>query len=577
MGMSLKRFAGICLTAVLVASVSACGGGGSSGAGQTAADPPPITPSSNADLVELSLSAIPLDQTFQASQLSYTASVNFLTFSTAVTPTADLANATVMVNNAAVISGAARDSIALSEGLNTIAVVVTAEDGSTTNTYTIEATVQSAEDFPQQAYIKASNAAEGDEFGRTVALSGDTLAVVSLPAEAVYVFTRDNGIWVQEAYLSVPVSSCGFCLGPAISLWGDTLAVGAPFIDGGSGAVYVFTRGNGTWRQEAVLKGSNTEGDSIEESGFFLGDQFGASVALSGNTLAVGAVGEGSSTTGGEDDNSELGAGAVYVFTRDNGSWNQSAFLKAFNAEGSYDIGMGFLSGDEFGRTVALSGDTLAAASGLRAVHVFRHTNGVWNQEDFLESVGIVIALYGDDLAVGAPSSTGGTVSVFTRSSGTWAQQAYLEAPNGGITEYPKDFSCGSFIPPDNFSQKFGDNFGVSLALSADTLVVGAPNESSSATGGEADNSTLFAGAVYVFTRSKATWKQELFLKAWNADGGCTWSGTGIPTWGGDEFGQSVALSGSVIAVGAPQEDSSASGGESDNFASSAGAVYTFP
>ena len=552
------------------------GGGG----GSSSKNPPPITLSTNADLFELTLSDASLEQTFQASQLSYTASVNFLTHSITVTLTTDDAKATVTVNGSAVASGSASDPIALGEGLNTITVVVTAEDGTTANTYTVEVTRASADDFAQQAYIKASNAKAGDQFGPSVALSGDTLAVSAPHADAVYVFTRDNGIWNQEANLNVSNSSCAFsCFGPVVALSGDTLAVGAPVDSDNAGAVYIFTRDNRIWKQQAVLKASNAEGMQQYDSGISMGDQFGSSVALSGDTLAVGAVGESSSATGGEDDNSEAGAGAAYVFTRTSGSWNQEAFLKASNAEGNIDIGMGLLGGDQFGSSIALSGDTLAVGAssqgGSGAVYVFIHANGIWKQEAFLESVGASVAVSGDDLAVGAPSD-GGAVSVFTRSSGTWTQQAYLKAPDGGMTEYPKDFSCGSFIPPDGFSTQFGDNFGASVALSGETLVVGAPNESSSATGGEADNSTLFAGAVYVFTRTSGTWNQDGFLKASNADGGCTWSGSGIPTYGGDTFGQSVALSGGTIAVGAPQEDSSASGGEADNSASNAGAAYIF-
>jgi hypothetical protein len=511
--------------------------------------------------------------------------VNFLTHSTTVTSTTDDAKATVTVNNEAVVSGDASEPIVLSEGLNTITVIVTAEDEITTNTYTIEVTRDSADDFAHQAYIKASNAKARDQFGPSVALSGDTLAVSAPHADAVYVFTRDSGIWNQEANLNVSNSSCWTsCLGPQIALSGDTLAVGAPLDSDRAGAVYIFTRDNRIWNQQAVLKASNAEGWQQYDSGISSGDQFGSSVALLGDTLAVGAAGESSSATGGEDDNSEAGAGAVYVFTRTSGSWNQEAFLKASNAEGNFDSGMGILTGDQFGSSIALSGDTLAVGAnfqgGSGAVYVFIHANGIWKQEAFLESVGAFVAVSGDDLAVGAPSRSGsnggGAVSVFTRSSGTWTQQAHLKAPDGGITEYPKDFSCGSFIPPDGFSIQFGDNFGASVALSGETLVVGAPNESSSATGGEADNSAIFAGAVYVFTRTSGTWSQELFLKASNADGGCTWSGTGIPTYGGDTFGQSVALSGGAIAVGAPGEDSSATGGETDNSADGAGAAYVF-
>src|SRR5690606_20389410 len=81
-----------------------------------------------------------------------------------------------------------------------------------------------------------------------------------------------------------------------------------------SGAVYVFKRTGVVWEQEAYLKASNTGAD----------DNFGSSVSLSGDALAVGAFGEDSAATGvGGDqlDNSASGSGAVYVFKRSGSVW----------------------------------------------------------------------------------------------------------------------------------------------------------------------------------------------------------------------------------------------------------------
>ena len=110
-----------------------------------------------------------------------------------------------------------------------------------------------------------------------------------------------------------------------------------------AGAVYVFIRNGTVWSQQAYIKASNAGS----------GDRFGNSVALSGDTLAVGAYREESSATvinGDESDNSLTEAGAVYVFTRSGGTWSQQAYIKASNTG----------SGDRFGWSVALSGDTLA-------------------------------------------------------------------------------------------------------------------------------------------------------------------------------------------------------------------------
>ncbi|TMG76510.1 MAG: hypothetical protein E6H80_03435 [Betaproteobacteria bacterium] len=192
------------------------------------------------------------------------------------------------------------------------------------------------------AAVKASNTGPGDNFGNSVALSGDgdTLAVVA-PfqsagttgfAGAVYVYTRSAGAWSQQAYLNASNTGTFDLFGNSVALNGDgnTLAVGAPLEDSGltgvtagivdeaaagnaasdAGAVYVYTRSTGAWSQQAYVKASNTGP----------GDNFGNSVALSGDgdTLAVVAPFQSAGTTG--------FAGAVYVYTRSAGAWSQQAY-----------------------------------------------------------------------------------------------------------------------------------------------------------------------------------------------------------------------------------------------------------
>ncbi len=151
---------------------------------------------------------------------------------------------------------------------------------------------------------------------------------------------------------------------------------------------------------------------------------------------------------------------------------------------------------------------------------------------------------------VGAPLEDGasGSAYVFTRSDTTWSQQARLRA-----------FRTGGF-----------DEFGISVAISGDTLVVGAFLEDGNATGGTGDqsnNSAPDAGAAYVFTRDGTVWSQQAYLKASN-------------TGGGDFFGRSVAILDDTLVVAANHEASNATGinGDSDdNSMPDAGAVYVFP
>lgn len=459
-----------------------------------------------------------------------------------------------------------------------------------------------AHQLAQEAYVKASNIGVGDEFGRVIAIDGNTL-VVGAPLEngsgnnnsgAVYVFTRTGIGWTQQAYLKASNARSGDEFGTSVALKGDTLVVGAPLEDSGatdSGAVYTFTRSNGQWTQQA---------DVIKASNIGANDQFGFSVALSNDTLAVGALNEDSGATGVNGDqtsNSKSSSGAAYVFTRNNGSWAQQAYLKASNTD----------AGDQFGITVALEGDTLAVGANKEdsngsnegnnnakdsgAVYVFTRSAGSWAQEAYIKApdttfiptidgtdtydgdeFGRRVALSGDTLAVGAyrEDSNGigvssgaesnnsvpdsGAVYVFTRANGQWTQQAYIKASNA----------------------RAHNRLGFAIALQGNTLVAGSSGEDSSSTGVGGDqfkNPEAWAsGAAYVFTRTGSTWSQQAYVKASNTGGAPTAQNSNGNELFGDQFGAAVALDGDTVVVGAYTEDSN--GTESDNSASDSGAVY---
>jgi trimeric autotransporter adhesin len=312
--------------------------------------------------------------------------------------------------------------------------------------------------WTQQAYLKASNTGASDEFGIFVALADETLAVGAWgadPSGAVYVFTRTDAVWSQQAHLNPPIFGGGF--GRWLALAGDTLAVGAPLESGAAtgvngdeanntapeaGAVYVFTRTAGVWNKQAYLKASNTDA----------GDKFGQGLALDGNTLVVGARYEasaGNGVNGDQSDNNAPHAGAVYVFTRTAGVWSQQAYLKASNAGANQN----------FGGSLALLGDVLAVGACL---------------EDS-DGTGI----NGNQGNSNAPDS--GAVYLFKRSGGDWTQKAYLKANNSDA----------------------GDEFGMIVALSGESLAVGAFVERSNATGvngNQEDNSAPNSGAVDLFS-----------------------------------------------------------------------------
>jgi hypothetical protein len=207
-----------------------------------------------------------------------------------------------------------------------------------------------------------------------------------------------------------------------------------------SGAAFVYTRTGTTWTRHAYIKASNT--DEL--------DFFGASVALSGDTLVIGAVGEDSSATGADGDQSDdsvSNAGAVYVFTRSGSEWTQQAYLKA-SASGS----------KTFGTTVSLATDWLAVGA---------------TSEDS-DAVGV----NGDESSNDAANS--GAVYLLRRSGSAWSQVAYVKASNTGSA----------------------DLFGAAVVITNDQLVVAAPFEDSDAQGfdgTQASNAALESGAFYIF------------------------------------------------------------------------------
>lgn len=236
------------------------------------------------------------------------------------------------------------------------------------------------------------------------------------------------------------------------------------------------------------------------------GDQFGISVAISGDTAIVGADG---------DDDGGVDSGCAYVLTRDADSWTVQAKLIASDAT----------AGDQFGSSVAISGETVVVGAPLNSengaesgsAYVFTRSGTTWSQQAKLpasdvaagDHFGCSVAISGDTVVVGSylDYTDAGSVYVFVRSGSSWTQQ----------TKLGKNISSGD------------DYFGTSVAISGETMVVGAPGD---------DDGGTNSGRVYLFSRSDTTWTQLAELTASDAAAG-------------DEFGGSVAISGTTIVIGA--------------------------
>ncbi|WP_115720113.1 FG-GAP repeat protein [Gallaecimonas mangrovi] len=354
-------------------------------------------------------------------------------------------------------------------------------------------------------------------------------------AGAVYIFTLTNSSWSQSAYLKASNAGEGDLFGTSLSLSSDgtTLAVAAPYESGdasstsaspndnayGAGAVYVFTYSDSSWSQVAYLKASNAEEY----------DYFGWALSLSGDgsTLAVGANGEAgdASSTSTDPNNNADGAGAVYIFS--SSSWSQTAYLKASDAVESGYFGTALsLSND--GSTLAVGTGTHYISIGVSStpndkdrvsasdvstfanvVYVFSNSDSSWSQTAELtgdntesgDDFGYAVALSSDGttLAVSAPyeasdatgidgsdnnnASDAGAAYVFTLSDGAWSQQHYLKASNTEIS----------------------NDFGISLAITDDgTLAVGAYLENNDASGvsygvTSTDDGLEYSGAAYLY------------------------------------------------------------------------------
>lgn len=368
--------------------------------------------------------------------------------------------------------------------------------------------------------VGAGDGDSADQFGRAVALDGDTALVGASRdgdpngegAGSAYVFARSDGTWSQMAKLVADDGDGGDAFGYSVALSGDTAVVGAPRDEdpngGKAGSAYVFSRASGEWRQTAKLVASGGESE----------DRFGRAVALDGDTAVVGAYGTGP------------GAGAAYVFSGGE-SWSQETDLgTAVDLERN----------DGFGWDVAIDGDTALVGAGgdgqfAGAAYVFARSEGAWtrtarlsgdgDQNDFF---GTAVALSGDTALVGSPDddtngTDAGAAYAFGGAGGSWTRQSKVTAGDAD------------------------DNFGESVAVDGDLALVGAFRDE--------DPNGTFSGSAYAYARAGTTWHRGPKLVA--ADGDSY-----------DTFGVSVALDDSLGLVGASAADAPA--------ADSAGAAYLF-
>ncbi|RMF61028.1 MAG: hypothetical protein D6746_06080, partial [Bacteroidetes bacterium] len=308
--------------------------------------------------------------------------------------------------------------------------------------------------------LRASDADVGDGFGRLLAAAAGRVAVAG-PA-AVYVFEDGEAGWTEVARLEVE-DAAGDRTAAALALDGNRLLVGAPGHDARRGRVYVFLRDpDGVWTASDTLRV-----DTLEP-----GDAFGATLALSGDGLLVGAPGR------------NEGTGGAFAFRRTRTGWEAEALLTAAPA----------VPGSRAGSAVALDGAYAfvgaprhEGATGI-VFTFYREPDGTWVEQPALRSAapaertffGAALAAGGGTLWVGVPGADDftGRLEAFLPTPDGWTHDVTLTGPG----------------------TRPGDVFGATLAATGDRLAVGATRDDY----GE--------GSVFLFARTGRTWQARTFL-----------------------------------------------------------------
>jgi hypothetical protein len=377
-------------------------------------------------------------------------------------------------------------------GLGTLMVMSACSSGS-------DERVRSASDAltaTQQAKVTPSDGVAGDRFGIATAVSGNTLIAgadlndgAGTNVGAAYVYTRSGTTWSQQAKLTPSDGAAGDNFGFSVAIDANTAVVGTRFHDAvatDAGAAYVYTRSGSTWSLQQKL----TPSDGALE------DWYGFSVAVAGETLAVGSF---------SHDAAGTNTGAAYVYTRSGSTW--SLQQKIAPSDGG--------ANDGFGVSVGLSGNTLLVGSYFNAMngaaYAYTRSGSTWSLQQKItaadgaasDSFGWSVSVDADTALIGSFNdddgfTNAGSAYVFTRSGSAWSQQAKLLASNAAASR----------------------RFGTSVSVSGDVGLIGTDN----------------AGATfsYFFQRTGTTWSEQ----------------TNFAGTSGQRYGFSVALDGVTGVVG---------------------------
>jgi hypothetical protein len=417
--------------------------------------------------------------------------------------------------------------------------------------------------------------ASSDNFGYSVAVDGDYAVVGAYQedddalgnnfisdAGSAFIFKNNGGVWTLVKKLVASDRAANDYFGYSVSISGTTVVIGANQEDEDASGANTFTNAGSAYIFSQDQGGSNNWGEvkKIVASDRAANDNFGISVAISGANIVIGARGESEDAAGTNTLNS---SGSAYIYNQDQGGVNNWGQVKKIVASDR-------AAGDLFGWSVAISGttavigaiyedeDALGANSlGLAgSAYIFSQDQGGannWGQvKKLVPSDRAAFDNFGNTVAI---SGTNVVVGAYYKSSPTYSGAAYIFSQDQGGTN-----NWGEVKKLVADVKAITDYFGNSVAISGTTVVIGAYQEDEDATGA---NPRTDAGSAFVFSQDQGgtnNWGQVKKIVPSDRDNG-------------DRFGNSVAISGTTIVIGANFENEDASG---INTVLDAGSTYIF-
>lgn len=394
----------------------------------------------------------------------------------------------------------------------------------------------SAQNWNEIIKATASDAAENDTFGFSVAIDGDYAIVGAYRNDdagdesgAAYIFERLGNNWVEQAKLTASDAAAGDNFGHSVDIDNNYVIVGAygnDDVGNETGSAYIFMRTGINWTEQEKLTANDANA----------GDQFGYSVAIDGDHAIVGARHD--------DFGSETNSGSSYIFKRSGGDWSQQVKLTASDAAINDLFGLSVDIDGDYAIVGAYSNNDAGTDSG--SAYIFRHLENSWTEQIKLtasdassgDNFGFSVAIDGSYAVVGAPGnddvgSNSGSSYVFVRSGISWVELAKLNSTDAASEDY----------------------FGRSVSLNGDYAIIGAYNN---------DDAGLDSGSAYIFRRSGNFWIEQIKLTASDADTA-------------DSFGFNVSIHGNSAIVGSfANDDNGSNSGSAYFFEYVTSITYTF-